>query len=53
MVRLMRTSSLWSCVPVRTKVRLREAASEHKAMLEQNPQRVIRYFQDRRVRYAA
>ena len=40
-------------VPVRTKARLREAASEHMAMLEQNPERVIAYFQDRRVRYAA
>ncbi len=40
-------------VPVRTKARLREAASEHMAMLEQNPERVTSYFQDRRVRYAA
>ena len=40
-------------VPVRTKARLREAASEHMARLEQNPERVIAYFQDRRVRYAA
>ena len=28
-------------VPVRTKIRLRAAASEHMAMLEQNPERVI------------
>jgi transposase len=40
-------------VPVRTKAKLREAANEHMAMLEQNPERVIGYFQDRRVRYAA
>jgi hypothetical protein len=40
-------------VPVRTKIRLREAASEHMAMLEQNQERVIAYFQERRVRYAA
>lgn len=40
-------------VAVRTKARLREAASEHMAMLEQNPERVIAYFQDRRIRYAA
>jgi transposase len=40
-------------VPVRTKAKLREAANEHMAMLEQNPERVMRYFQDRRVRYAA
>ncbi len=40
-------------VPVRTKAKLREAANEHMAMLEKNPERVIGYFQDRRVRYAA
>ena len=40
-------------VPVRTKAKLHEAANEHMAMLEQTPERVIGYFQDRRVRYAA
>ena len=40
-------------VPVRTKAKLREAANAHMAMLGQNPERVIGYFQDRRVRYAA
>jgi transposase len=40
-------------VPVRTKAKLREAANEHMTMLEQNPERVMSYFQDRRVRYAA
>ena len=40
-------------VPVRTKVKLREAATEHMAMLEQNPERVMSYFQDKRVPYAA
>ena len=40
-------------VPVRTKAKLREAASSHMMRLEQNPERVISYFQDRRVRYAA
>lgn len=40
-------------VPVRTKTKLRQAANEHMAMLENNPQRVMGYFQDRRVRYAA
>jgi transposase len=40
-------------VPVRTKVKLREAANEHMAMLDRTPERVIAYFQDRRVRYAA
>ena len=40
-------------VPVRTKLKLREAANEHMTMLEQNPERVMSYFQDRRVRYTA
>ena len=40
-------------VPVRTKATLRAAASEHMAMLEQSPERVMAYFQDRCVRYAA
>ena len=40
-------------VPVQTKARLRDAANEHMAMLEQCPESVIGYFQDRRVRYAA
>jgi transposase len=40
-------------VPIRTKTRLREAANDHMTMLGQAPERVISYFQDRRVRYAA
>ena len=40
-------------VPVRTKARLREAANEHMAMLDSTPERVMAYFQDQRVRYAA
>ena len=40
-------------VPVGTEARFREAANEHMAMLEQNPERVMSYFQDRHVRYAA
>ncbi len=40
-------------VPIRTKTRLREAANDHMTMLGQTPERVINYFQDRRVRYAA
>lgn len=40
-------------VPVRTKTKLRQAANEHITMLENNPQRVMAYFQDRRVRYVA
>ncbi len=40
-------------VPVRTKAKLREAATSHMRHLEQNPERVISYFQDKRVKYAA
>jgi DDE superfamily endonuclease len=40
-------------VPVRTKAKLRQAATEHMTMLEQTPERVIGYFQDRHIRYAA
>ncbi len=40
-------------VPVRTKAKLRAAANAHMTMLEKNPERVMSYFQDNRVRYAA
>lgn len=40
-------------VPVRTQAKLRQAAHDHMQMLDKNPQRVIGYFQDARVRYAA
>lgn len=40
-------------VPVRTKAKLREAANDHMTMLEYSPERVMSYFQDSRVRYAA
>ena len=40
-------------VPIRTKAKLREAANDHMTMLERSPERVMSYFQDRRVRYAA
>jgi transposase len=40
-------------VPVRTKAKLRQAANDHMMMLERTPERVMSYFQDRRVRYAA
>ena len=40
-------------VPIRTQAKLREAANEHMMMLERTPERVMSYFQDRRVRYAA
>jgi hypothetical protein len=40
-------------VPVRTKAKLRKAANAHVTMLEQNPERVLSYFQNKRVGYAA
>jgi transposase len=40
-------------VPVRTKAKLRDAANEHMAMLEKSPERVMSFFQDPRVKYAA
>lgn len=45
--------AMGSKVPVRTKAKLRAAATEHMTRLEQNPQRVKSYFQDPRVQYAA
>ena len=39
-------------VPVGIKARFWEAANEHMAMLEQNHERVMSYFQDRHIRYA-
>ena len=38
---------------LQTKAKLRAAASEHKAMLEQSPERVIGHLQHSRARYAA
>ena len=40
-------------VPVRTRAKLHDAANERMLMLDRAPERVIAYFQDRRVRYAA
>lgn len=40
-------------VPVRTRAKLRQAANEHMAMLEQSPERVMSFFQDPKVKYAA
>ncbi len=40
-------------VPVRTKAKLRAAANDHMELLSKTPERVIAYFQDQRVRYAA
>ena len=42
-----------SKVPVRTKARLKEAATKHMLILEQSPDRVKKYFQDPYVKYAA
>ena len=42
-----------SKVPVRTKAKLKEAASSYMSKLEQNPERVRSYFGDPRVAYAA
>ena len=42
-----------SKMPVRTKTKLKAAATDHMTMLEQNPERVRRYFGDPKVAYAA
>ena len=40
-------------VPVRIKAKLKSAAIEHMTNLEQDPERVMSYFQDPFVKYAA
>jgi transposase len=45
--------ALYSKVPVRTKAKLRAATAEHMQVLECSPERVKKYFQDSRVKYAA
>lgn len=40
-------------VPVRTKAKLKAAATQHMTELEQSPERVKSFFQDQKVRYAA
>ncbi|AOU98294.1 IS630 family transposase [Acidihalobacter yilgarnensis] len=45
--------ALYSKVPVRTKARLKAATTEHMRTLEKSPERVKKYFQDARVKYAA
>ena len=42
-----------SKVPARTKPKLKALATAHMEMLEQSPERVKKYFQDPRVKYAA
>jgi transposase len=45
--------AIGSKVPARTKAKLKAAASGHMSMLEASPDRVMAYFQDPRVKYAA
>ena len=45
--------AIYSKVPVRTKARLKAATTEHMQTLEHSPERVKKYFQDARVKYAA
>lgn len=45
--------ALYSRVPVRTKAKLKAATTEHMQALENAPERVKKYFQDSRVKYAA
>ncbi|GAC1335256.1 MAG: IS630 family transposase [Collimonas sp.] len=40
-------------VPVRTKAKLKEAATNHMTLLEKSPRRVKKYFQDPYIKYAA
>jgi transposase len=45
--------AIGSKVPARTKVKLRAATEEHMNIIASEPERVIAYFHDPRVRYAA
>ena len=45
--------AIGSKVPVRTKAKLKAAATEHMTKLEQSPERVKQFFQDPNVKYAA
>ena len=42
-----------SKAPARTKVQLKAVTTQHMQMLESSPERVMKYFQDPRVKYAA
>ncbi len=44
--------TLYTKVPVRTKAKLKAATTEHMQILEKSPERVKKFFQDARVRYA-
>lgn len=45
--------AIGSKVPVRTKAKLKAAATDHMQKLERSPERVKKYFQDIHVKYAA
>ena len=45
--------ALYTKVPTRTKAKLKTAATEHMQALEKSPERVRKFFQDARVKYAA
>ena len=45
--------AIYTKVPVRTKAKLTAATTEHLRILEKSPERVKKYFQDSRVKYAA
>lgn len=45
--------AIYSKVPVRNKDKLKAATNEHMQTLEKSPERVRKYFQDARVKYAA
>jgi transposase len=45
--------AITSKVPVRTKAKLRQAATQHMTMLQKTPERVKKYFGDPKVAYAA
>jgi transposase len=46
-------NALYTKVPVRTKAKLKAATTEHMQTLEKSPERVRKFFQDARVKYAA
>lgn len=45
--------AIYTKVPVRTKAKLKAATTEHMQALEKSPERVKKFFQDSRVKYAA
>lgn len=45
--------AIYTKVPVRTKAKLKAATAEHMQALEKSPERVKKFFQDSRVKYAA